>query len=129
MVLMVIVMHVIVAVVLADAADVVVVADLRRSHGVFVAGKPHAVLAEFAIHVRAAVDGLAGPVKEYLEEERVGFQIIGREEFRLWMQRGELGGLAADALFEDPGEEEKRKDDDPAEAHPVAPLKGLGDER
>src|SRR5271166_5582263 len=84
-VVMVIVMPVIVAVVLADTADVVVVADLRRSHGVFVAGKPHTVLAELAIHVRAAVDGLAGPLKEYVEEERVGFQVIGREEFRLRM--------------------------------------------
>ena len=77
MVLMAIVMPVIVAIVLADAADVVMMADLRLPDGLFEARQLHAILAQFAVHVRAAVDRLLGPLQEDLEQQRVGVEVIG----------------------------------------------------
>src|SRR4051812_40345271 len=91
MVIMVMAMFMVMAVVLPDATHVVVVADLWQSHDILVAGKLHAILTELAIHVRAALNDFPGPIEEDIEEERVGLQVIGREEFGLGMERRELG--------------------------------------
>src|SRR6185437_5981321 len=76
----------------ADAADVVVVALLRRAGVVLVADDLRAVLAELAIHARLAVDDLADAVGEAVEDEIVVAQIRGLQDLDRRMRGGDAVG-------------------------------------
>jgi hypothetical protein len=70
-------MMVVVMLVLADATDVMMVSDLWLAHGLLEAWQPHTVLAQLAVHVRAALDRLVGSLGESTEKERMHVEVAG----------------------------------------------------
>src|SRR5690348_12727141 len=90
----------------ADAADVMVVAGLRRAGVVLVADDLGAVLAELAVHAGLAIDDLADTVGKAVEHKSVVAQIGRVEDLDLGMLGGDAVGGGVDALHQDAGEEE-----------------------
>src|SRR5262249_23673627 len=97
---------------LTDPANVVMMAELRQPDGRLEAGQLHAILAQVAVHVRTAVDGLLGPFGEGVAEQPMRVEAAGAENLPLWMRPGELLRLPANAFFQHSGEEEEGKYDD-----------------
>src|SRR5687767_8308755 len=100
----------------ADAADMMVVAGLRRADLGLVADHLLAIFAEPAVHAVVADQELLDALDEGVEDQRVVVEIVGLEELDLRMTGGDLVGLAIDALDQDAGEQEVREHDDAAEA-------------
>src|SRR5580698_3815877 len=99
-------------------ADMMVMRLLRRAGIGFVADDLRAVLAELTVHRRAAVRDFADALDKGVEQQRMVAQIGRFGEFDLGMAQGRLVGRGIDALDQDAGEQEVRKDDDTAEAEP-----------
>ena len=82
----------------ADAADVIVMADLRRAPVGLVAEHLLAVLAEQAVHQVGAVHRLVQPLDKGVDHQRMVVQIVGLDDLDLRMRlpAGVRGGRKCD---------------------------------
>ena len=111
--------------ILTNASHMVMVTILRLTESRFEPWQPYTVLTEFAVHIRAAVHGFLGALLKDLDEQRMRIEIVGAEKLGIRMLSGKLGGKPSDALFQHPGKEKKRQDNNPTESHAVATLEGF----
>ena len=113
----------------ADAAHVVVMADLRRALILFVAEHLLPILAEQAVHQVGAVQRFAEPLDEGVDNQGMVVQILGLDDLDLRMRRLAGFGVRVDSLDQDSGEQEVREDDDPPIAEPDGVPQPLVDQR
>src|SRR5579884_1770298 len=95
--------------VLTDAANVVVMADLRLADSVFEPRQLDAVFAQFAVHIGAAVERFLDALGEDFEQQGMDVEIACTKKLRFGMPLGEFGGQTTDAFFQYASEQEKRK--------------------
>src|SRR4051794_17149684 len=93
----------------ANAADMVVMAGLRRTELAGVTDDLRAIFAELAVHRRIAAANFLDALGEGIEHERMVAQIRRLHEIDRGKASGDCVGLLVDALHQDPGEEEIRK--------------------
>src|SRR5438105_1843422 len=82
-------------VLLPDAADVMVMADLWLAHRLLEAWESYPVLAQLTVHVRTASDRLLGTLGEGVEQQRMDVEIAGAQELGVGMQPAEFLSLLA----------------------------------
>ena len=109
----------------ADPADMVMMARLRRAGVAFVADDPGAVLAQLAVHRRLAVAQFRDPLAERVEHRGMVAQIGRLDELDIGKPPRRRVARSVDALDQDAGEQEIRKDDDAAKPEP----RGMGRRR
>src|SRR5271170_3678717 len=102
----------------ADAADMMVVACLRRAGGVLKANDLRAVLAQLAVHRRLAGVQFLDPFAKRVEHRRMVTQIRSIDELDPGKEASDRIALRVNAFDQDAGEQEIRKHDDAAKAEP-----------
>ena len=129
MMVMVMAMMVMVAIILSNASHMVVVANLRQAHCFFKSRQPHPVLAEFAIHIRAAFRRLFRSFDKDIEEKGMRIEVVGAKKVRIRVICGEFQGLTSNSFFQYARKQEKRKDDDALEPHAMTARQSIGQQR
>src|SRR5512132_1726290 len=123
------VMPVIVIAVGADAAHVIVVADLRRALVGLVAQNLLPVLTEEAVHQVRPVQRFTQALDEGVDDQRMVIEIVGLDDLDVGMRRLAFVGAPIDAFDENAGEQEIREDDDAPIAEPDRMLQPLVHQR
>ncbi len=102
---------------------------LRRADLLFEADDLHAVLAQRAVHRRAALDAFAGTLQEHVRHVRVHAQVRRAQHLDLRMARGQIVGGTVDALDQHAVEQEIRQHDDAPVPEPSGGLQAIGHQR
>ena len=106
--------------ILTHPSHMVMVTILWLTESHFKPWQPHAVLTEFAVHIRAAVYGFLSALLKEFDEQRMRIKIVGAEKLGIRMLGGKFSCKLPDAFFQHPGKKKKRQDHDPTESHAVA---------
>jgi hypothetical protein len=112
--------------ILANAADVMVMAMLRLAHGSGETGQLHPVFAQLAVHIGGAVLGFVGALAKDVEQQRMDVEVLSAHDLGVGVFAAKCLRRAPDSFFQNSGEQEKRQHGNPWEAKPPAALQRFG---
>src|SRR5262245_54197240 len=98
----------VIALILPDPADVMMMSYLRLTDGLLEAGQAYTIFAQFAIHMGTTVDRLLSAFGESVAQQRMHVEIPGTDELGVGMLPAELLGLPANAFLQHTREQEER---------------------